>query len=254
MERQIVDPFVAASRPARRPSVAAPLSPQAPAAVTSPVVQKRSRNIDGVVPAVSAPKTQPYRGPAASLHLQYVKKPQTPQAPQAQVAPAAVRPDIVAPRPRPQASGHPTAASTMVAPATTTPSVAAKTVDEPQPKSKSTKKAPKEGVSTLWLIVGAAVVGLALFSVLAGQIALAIYAIVALWRRVPSQQSFMLALVMFGGIIVASLIPPFQEVADNLAVYAFLLLCIGAISLAREVRHDMRPKAPLLRDNPRRPR
>jgi hypothetical protein len=96
---------------------------------------------------------------------------------------------------------------------------------------------PKK-VSTIALLSVVAIASLALFSVQIGQIALAVYAVIALWRRWPSQQTFALALAMFAGIIITQLIEPFQEISNNLAVYAFLLLCIGVVALAREVRRD----------------
>ena len=98
-------------------------------------------------------------------------------------------------------------------------------------------------MSTPVLIGGVAIGSLALFSLQVGEVALAVYAILALWKRWPSRQTFILALAMFGGIILTSLLEPFRYIAENLAVYAFLLLCIGTVQLAVEVRRDMREAA-----------
>lgn len=85
--------------------------------------------------------------------------------------------------------------------------------------------------------------GLSLFSLELGQIVLAVYAIVALWRRWPSRQTFTVALGMFGGIIVTSLVEAWRPLADNLAVYAFLLLCLGVLQMGLEMRRDNRSGA-----------
>ena len=231
--KQIVDPFMPVSRPANpavarravsqtphvQPSQPQPSTPT-PAAAARPHVASRSRNIDGVVPA--KPQPRGYRGPAGPLHAQYAQAPQPPlqqrqpQPPRLQAVRSTVPASKASPKAEPAApaSGKTTA--------------------------KNSGKAKKDSISTVWLVTGAAVAGLAMFSVLAGQVAIAVYAVVALWRRWPSNQSFMLALVMFAGIITALVIPNFKDVADNLAVYAFLLLAIGTVSLAREARRDMR--------------
>lgn len=225
MKQPIVDPFVPApGQLARSKAVEAARQARPP---ESPL-QNRRGSIDGIVPVrndgVKSPVHRPYRGPAGSLHLEHV-----PRSVQASKIEGVSRPISVS-RPalarRPVTSTQrPTTQQLQAAP------------DQLRPKPK------KEGVSTLWLLFGAAFAGLAMFSVVAGQVAIAVYAVAALWRRWPSQQNFGLALVMFGGIVLASLVPAFKPIADNLAVYAFLLLCIGTLSLAREVRRDTRQTA-----------
>lgn len=224
MRQQLVDPFIPASGLART-------AQDAPGqAVRQPVTRQsspraRGVSIDGVMPAAPPIKRHrpSYRGPAPSLHLQYLPKLPSQQS--------TSRPQLAAPQqsvrqpelpPAPASSAQPVAAAV--------------------PKSAKHKRS-KEAISTVWLVVGAAIAGLALFSVIAGQLAIAIYGLAALWRRWSSQQTFGLALVMVGGIIIASLLPPFRGVADNLAVYTFLLLCIGTVALGREVRRDMRELA-----------
>jgi hypothetical protein len=241
MKQRLVDPFIPAPGQLARSRAVEAARQQMPASK----LENRRGSIDGVVHAgpVSSKATQSlpqqYHGPAASLHLRYASGVQAATAPQTQLMPTRSRALI----PRPMAGDIRRSQKARPSPAaisTPTPQPSR----EPNPHVKTKVKTKKEGVSTLWLVIGAAIAGLAMFSVLAGQVAIAVYAIVALWRRWPSQQNFALALVMFGGIILASLVPTFQTVANNLAVYAFLLLCIGALSLAREVRRDARQTAP----------
>jgi hypothetical protein len=203
----------------------------------------RSGNIDGIVakPATTTATTPArYRGPAGPLHTQYIT--------------AISQPTTVRPQPQryqPPRREYQAPASTVVPAPTSATAATPRVQQQPQPQASSTTGTPKtkaarkssskkEGISTIWLVVAAAIVGLAMFSVIAGQIAIAVYAVASLWRRVPSYQSFVLALVMFGAIILVSLIPSFHNVAGNLAVYAFMLLCVGAISLGLEARRDMR--------------
>lgn len=217
MKQQLVDPFIPAPGQLAR-SQAAEVARQR---MSTPKLKNHNGSIDGVVHVGSAASKmaqtprRPYRGPAASLHLQYAQP--------TQLTPPSTSRRSRRPQPNPTAAPTP--------------------ISQSNAKTKARAKPKKEGVSTLWLLAGAAIAGLALFSVMAGQVAIAVYGIVALWRRWPSQQNFALALVMFGGIIIASLVPAFQTVANNLAVYAFLLLCIGTLSLAREVRRDTRQTA-----------
>lgn len=228
MKQPIVDPFVPAPGQLARSRAMEAARQARPA---GPTLENRHGSIDGVVPSRSSsagrgvsPAHQPYRGPAASLHLKYAPHTVTQQM---DVAPRQA--GVSRPAPTRQPARQPVL----------------QPVDQPQPAVATVKEAKKskpkkEGVSTLWLVTAAAFAGIAMFSVVAGQIAIAIYGVMALWRRWPSQQNFALALTMFGGIVLASLVPAFKNVADNLAVYAFLLLCIGTVSLAREVRQDNR--------------
>lgn len=215
MKQQLVDPFIPApGQLARHQAQRSNQSKRSSTVSSAPV--SRGVSLDGVMkawPQADQAPRRTYRGPAPSLHLQYAAKPQ-PTSP------------VIQARRREQVM----------------PDVRISDISQAQPvqPSKLHKKPKGEGVSTLWLVIGSATAGLAMFSVMAGQLAIAVYAVAALWRRWPSQQTFGLALTMFGGIILASILPPFRNVADNLAVYAFLLLCVGTISLAREVRRDMR--------------
>lgn len=94
--------------------------------------------------------------------------------------------------------------------------------------------------STVLIAVGLLFGGLSLFSVELGQVLLVVYAVVSLWRRWPSRQSFSLAVGMLAGIIVAVLIRPWQLVAETLAMYAFMLLCLGVLQMGLEIRRERR--------------
>lgn len=84
-------------------------------------------------------------------------------------------------------------------------------------------------------LLGAIAVGLALYSLTLGELLIGIYSVYAIWKWLPSRQIFVVALASFGGIIVCQLISPDSGIANNIAVYAFLLLVLGTFLLAREV-------------------
>ncbi len=120
-------------------------------------------------------------------------------------------------------------------------------IDQPQSQKPPHAHKPQPALRKHWHLGKLAIVGitlgvifgsLSLFSLQLGQIVIAIYAIIAVWRRLPSRLTFLLALLMFGGIILTQLFTPDSGISENLAVYAFLLLCVGTLSLAREVRQD----------------
>jgi hypothetical protein len=102
------------------------------------------------------------------------------------------------------------------------------------------KLATTFGRTSKLVVISLTLVGILVFlsaySLKLGQLMIAIYAIVAIWRKLSSRLTFILALAMFGGIIIAQVVSPDSGIADNLAVYAFLLLCVGTFGLAREVR------------------
>lgn len=233
MKQPIVDPFVPAPGQLARSRA---MEAARRARPSGPKLENRRGSIDGVVQShdgrAQSPVHQPYHGPAGSLHIKYAPHTATQQM---DIAPRQANVSRPAPTRRPiVAESQQPARQSVQQP-----------VDQPQPAVAAVKegkksKPKKEGVSTLWLMTAAAFAGIAMFSVVAGQIAIAIYGVLALWRRWPSQQNFALVMVMFGGIILASLVPAFKPIADNLAVYAFLLLCIGTVSLAIEVRRDTR--------------
>jgi hypothetical protein len=90
------------------------------------------------------------------------------------------------------------------------------------------------------ILVWAVVMGLGANSVAVGEAAIGSYALVALFMRFSSQLSFMLALLAFACIVVLEVVMPQGTMSSNFAVYAFLLLLIGAIQLGLEIRQQAR--------------
>jgi len=84
------------------------------------------------------------------------------------------------------------------------------------------------------LILGAVIVGLSMQSLVLGEIAICIYTIIALVLRLPSRLTFQLAFISLLGILVLNIIGKDSTLITNFAVYSFLLLGVGAISLFRE--------------------
>jgi hypothetical protein len=88
-------------------------------------------------------------------------------------------------------------------------------------------------------VVGSAMlaIGMLLQAAVYGELLIAVYAIFALVRRVESRTTFMLALISLGCILVMLLLRPNLELMQNFAIYAFLLLLVGTVSLTTETRH-----------------
>jgi hypothetical protein len=86
------------------------------------------------------------------------------------------------------------------------------------------------------MVLLAIVLGLAAGAQSVGEIAIAVYTIVALCLRFSSRTSFMLALLAFAMIMLLKIVRPASSLAANFAVYAFLLLIAGTLSQALEVR------------------
>jgi hypothetical protein len=81
-------------------------------------------------------------------------------------------------------------------------------------------------------------VGFLLRSVLVGQAIILIYAIFAFVFRIESRTTFVFVLISFGVVLTASLRSD-TALASVFAVYAFLLLIVGTVSLGREVRNEV---------------
>lgn len=88
----------------------------------------------------------------------------------------------------------------------------------------------------LGFMLVAIMVGLLAQSLVFGELAIGVYAIFALTRRVTSQATFLLALIALLGIVLLVSINANSVMANNFAVYAFLLLTVGTISLGLEIR------------------
>lgn len=221
--RPLVDPFIPAG-PRPQPTPAA--SPPQPA-VQPRQVPRRSGSIDGVV-SKPQPFSSPTKLPAKAPH-----KPHLQPHPMLQRRPVASRPATAT---RPSATSKASASRPPARPY-------AKPAAPPQPAYEHHKPRPElrkhwnlGKLAIVGITLGVIFGGLSLFSLQLGQIVIGIYAIIAVWRRLPSRLTFLLALLMFGGIILSQLFIPDSGISENLAVYAFLLLCVGTLSLAREVR------------------
>lgn len=72
-----------------------------------------------------------------------------------------------------------------------------------------------------------------------GQVLIMVYGIVAIKRHLPSRVTFLLALAALGLALVSSVLLGGQSgIPPSFASYAFLLLAIGAVALAVELRED----------------
>ena len=96
-------------------------------------------------------------------------------------------------------------------------------------------------LQTPGIIAGGLAVGLLAQSQLLGELAIAAYGTFAVLRRVSSRTTFRFALCMFIGIAVLLVIAGNDRLAANFAVYAFLLLGVGAITLGIELYRGETP-------------
>ena len=71
----------------------------------------------------------------------------------------------------------------------------------------------------------------------AGEAFVGAYAIFALWRRIDSRRTFMLALASLGCILLMLLVRPDPLLMKNFAIYTFLFMLVGTLSLAVESRY-----------------
>lgn len=99
-------------------------------------------------------------------------------------------------------------------------------------KPRLSKKLSRTGLQALAI---AAMVPAAFLvqSIVFGQIMIAVYAIFALIFRINSRTSFTMALMSLGIVMLSTLRSDAAQ-ANTFAVYAFLLLVIGTLSMARE--------------------
>lgn len=79
-------------------------------------------------------------------------------------------------------------------------------------------------------------VGLSLQYLDVGEFMIAVYGIFAMIKHVSSRNTFILALISLICIVLLSVLKDNGTISENFAVYAFLLLIIGTISLGLEAR------------------
>jgi hypothetical protein len=86
------------------------------------------------------------------------------------------------------------------------------------------------------IILGSLVGGILVQSLVIGQVVLAVYAIAALIFRIDSRTTFILAFLLLCGLVGLLIFRTNNAIATNFAVYTFILLLVGVVSLLREVR------------------
>lgn len=95
------------------------------------------------------------------------------------------------------------------------------------------------------IILVALILG-AVFQVLPlGQIAIVAYGLIALIRKIPSKISFIAALIFITVSFTLAMFGQTGFVAQNFATYSFMLLCVGVVTAALELRHTI-PKRILI--------
>jgi uncharacterized membrane protein YcjF (UPF0283 family) len=110
--------------------------------------------------------------------------------------------------------------------------VAEKSVAKPAKKPR--KKAAK--LQTPLLVLAIVVGGFLIQqSVAVGELCIVVYAAITLKQRIASRLTFILALVAFVGVLVMLLFQANEALAKNFALYSFLLLAVGVLSLVREL-------------------
>ncbi|HSW80635.1 MAG TPA: hypothetical protein VLG47_07700 [Candidatus Saccharimonadales bacterium] len=109
---------------------------------------------------------------------------------------------------------------------------------QPKIAAKSRTKRMLAALQVPGIILASVVIGYFMQSLVYGEIAIAVYAIVALLFKVASRTTFMLALMSLFVIIITVIANPGSTLSTNFAVYTFLLLVVGTVSLGREVRSE----------------
>lgn len=165
--------------------------------------RKPARSVDGFITArrTAAPLARPTPAPAAVVH----------------------RP---APRPQPKPAVPP--------PVRPTPVPVAPTV----PKKRSFFKRIAIGVGKFLLGIGIFIFAFLAQSPAFGQLAIGIYAIAAIGWRISSRITFTMAVMALGLVIFASARSD-VTLANTFALYVFLLLVVGTLTLWREVRSEI---------------
>jgi hypothetical protein len=92
------------------------------------------------------------------------------------------------------------------------------------------------------LIFGSIIAGLMVQALWFGVGLVVLYGLCALIFRIKSSTTFILAIISFLAVVAIMAAQPTSSLANNFANYAFLLLTIGVIALAVEVRPQRRRK------------
>jgi hypothetical protein len=86
------------------------------------------------------------------------------------------------------------------------------------------------------ILFGSLIAGIMAQSVMVGQSILLIYAICALIFRIDSRTTFLMAFFLLCSLIALLIFRSNNALAVNFAVYSFILLLIGVVSLLRELK------------------
>jgi len=86
------------------------------------------------------------------------------------------------------------------------------------------------------IIIGCLAAGIIAQSVVIGQILLLIYAVVVLIFRIDSRTTFLMAFLLLCSVVSLIIFRGVNTVATNFAVYSFVLLLVGVLSLWRELK------------------
>jgi hypothetical protein len=103
---------------------------------------------------------------------------------------------------------------------------------------KPQRKKSRRLLARLHLVIGGALiiaVGIFLQSLVVGQLCILGYGVFALIRRVPSRTTFGLGAISLLCVLILRRMNSDNPMADTFAVYAFLLLAIGTITLVRDI-------------------
>ncbi len=119
---------------------------------------------------------------------------------------------------------------------TTTPELSQKV----KPANEKNAKSKKRNLLLLFtMVIGAACIGIAFQSLQLGELVIGLYTVYAILRKIPSRNTFMLALISLIGVGVVQLLQGSDtDIGNNFAVYAYLLLVIGTVSMGLELRRD----------------
>lgn len=94
-----------------------------------------------------------------------------------------------------------------------------------------------EALQMFFIFIAAIGTGLAIQVLLLGEIIIGLYAVYAIVMHVPSRITFIMALITLIGVVILQIIQGSNSnLGNNFAVYTFLLLVVGTISLGFEVR------------------
>lgn len=125
---------------------------------------------------------------------------------------------------------------------TTTPPVAPPD-QPPAAQNFSAQMQPKKQhrfalLQDIGIAIAACVLGFLIQSPVVGQVAIAAYAICVFVFRMDSRPTFVLALLALAMVLFSN-VRANGTAAGTYAVYAFLLLVVGTISLGREARNEL---------------